>query len=253
MLLDGPASDENLRNQTWQFMQDAVSIKTQHPQDKIVLLTHIPFHKEKGLCVDEPETRLHWDNTIIEQTMLSPNTTQWILDHLNPDFVLNGHDHFGCDVTHVKDWNGEQRQQQQQQNDTQNEESSRVAIWKVYPTTKLPFQSTGTRPKQNMVREITQRSMMAEFGGYAGLLEARVIQSDLKFAHEQDSFELEFHYSACGFYIDLLVWIVVVTDAIVTGAWVLVALYKVFLFIVTRRSSNKSLQPAPSGMKPKIL
>ncbi|KAF9947220.1 hypothetical protein BGZ70_002808 [Mortierella alpina] len=60
MLLDGPSSDENLRAQTWQFVEDAAKIKERNPRDKIVLLTHIPFHKEQGICVDPPDIRTHW-------------------------------------------------------------------------------------------------------------------------------------------------------------------------------------------------
>ncbi|KAF9362963.1 hypothetical protein BGX34_005178 [Mortierella sp. NVP85] len=246
MLLDGPASDENLRNQTWQFIEDAAGIKDRHPRDKIVLLTHIPFHKEKGICVDEPDTRLHWDNTILEQTMLSPNSSHWILDHLRPDFVLNGHDHFGCDVTHVKD-------RVEPQDDQPNEFPTEVA-WKTYATSSLPMQDAEKRRGQSAVREITQRSMMAEYGGYSGLLEARVVASPMRESHGQDQGppEVEFHYTACAFYRDLLVWVVIVVDAIVIGAWALVVLYKVVMFIVTR-SSNRPVQAATSDKKLKTL
>jgi hypothetical protein len=96
--------------------------------------------------------------------------------------------------------------------------------------------------------------MMAEFGGYSGLLEARVVPSPMRESHgqEQGPPEVEFHYTTCAFYRDLLVWVVIVVDAIVIGAWALVVLYKMVMFIVTR-SSNRPVQAATSDKKLKTL
>ncbi|KAF9155063.1 hypothetical protein BG015_011201 [Linnemannia schmuckeri] len=222
MLLDGPSSDENLRGQTWKFLQEASLLKENNPKDKIVLLTHIPFHKEQGICVDPPDIRVHWDNTIIEQTMLTPNTTQWILNTLRPDFVLNGHDHYGCDVVHTL----------QHGQDT----------WIASATTDLSLSTSGSSQKQDeeekqkevkgqapppppalRVREITQRSMMAEFGGYSGLFEIKIPSysslSENNNSNEEEAEELEFHYTACGFFNDLQVWIVIITDLVVVLLW----------------------------------
>ncbi|KAF9998155.1 hypothetical protein BGZ80_000173 [Entomortierella chlamydospora] len=206
MLLDGPSSDENLRGQTWQFLQKAAELKAENPEDKIVILTHIPFHKEQGICVDAPDIHVHWDNTIIEQTMLTPNSTTWILNNIKPDFVLNGHDHYGCDIVHVRSW----------------DEGTGEFSWMAYSTSELPSELETKaheheqidRQDKISIREVTQRSMMAEFGGYAGLFEARI--------SETNPDRIEFHYSACGFYNDLQVWIMIVTIAIVVGAWVLI-------------------------------
>ncbi|KAF9573213.1 hypothetical protein EC968_008851 [Mortierella alpina] len=229
MLLDGPSSDENLRAQTWQFVEDAAKIKERNPRDKIVLLTHIPFHKEQGICVDPPDIRTHWDSTIIEQTMLTPNTTSWLLNHLRPDFVLNGHDHYGCDVTHIRVV------------EEQDQQDHATSLWVAYDTASLSQQDLASNPAR--VREITQRSMMAEFGGYSGLFEIRRSSKD---SHYQDAgsgtettarsesgtesdldtgtAELEFHYTACGFYTDITVWTVIITDLVVAAAWSLLGL-----------------------------
>ncbi|KAF9298440.1 hypothetical protein BGZ88_006727 [Linnemannia elongata] len=216
MLLDGPSSDENLRGQTWEFLQEASSLKENNPQDKIVLLTHIPFHKEQGICVDPPDIRVHWDNTIIEQTMLTPNTTQWILNTLRPDFVLNGHDHYGCDVVHTLE-HGQ---------DTWIASATDLSL----PVSSGSSQEEGQRAKS--VREVTQRSMMAEFGGYSGLFEIKIPStSSSSFASDNNNSnsnssedELEFHYTACGFFNDLQVWTVIVTDLIVVILWALFGL-----------------------------
>ncbi|KAG0335756.1 hypothetical protein BG000_007257 [Podila horticola] len=202
MLIDGPSADESLRGQTWEFLQEASRIKERNPRDKIVLLTHIPFHKEKGVCVDPPDIRVHWDNTIIEQTMLTPNTTSWILNNLQPDFVLNGHDHEGCDILHVA---------------TTDSDDNDVS-WTAYSTLAFPQTSRYIHESiHKTVREITQRSMMAEFGGYSGLFEVRVGKPIV--AGEGGNEGLEFSYEPCAFYRDLPVWVVVVTDLIVVGAW----------------------------------
>ncbi|KAF8950943.1 hypothetical protein BGZ46_004246 [Entomortierella lignicola] len=202
MLLDGPSSDENLRGQTWQFLQDAAELKTKNPEDKIVILTHIPFHKEQGICVDTPDIHVHWDNTIIEQTMLTPNTTTWILENLKPDFVLNGHDHFGCDVVHIRS----------------SDQESGQDSWVAHSTSEFLDEKINQQGLVS-VREVTQRSMMAEFGGYSGLFEIRVT--------EENPDKIEFHYSACGFYKDLYVWIVIVTAIIAVVVWVLIGLYRI--------------------------
>ncbi|KAF9960503.1 hypothetical protein BGZ72_006728 [Mortierella alpina] len=231
MLLDGPSTDENLRAQTWQFVEDAARIKERNPSDKIVLLTHIPFHKEQGICVDPPDIRTHWDSTIIEQTMLTPNTTTWILNHLKPDFVLNGHDHYGCDVTHIRVVSD------------QAPGHPAESLWVAYDTASLPSQELAASEPAS-VREITQRSMMAEFGGYSGLFEIR--RSSKASPNKQagtasgtgsgtetrtetgtipaSPAELEFHYTACGFYTDVTVWTVIITDLIVAAAWSLLGL-----------------------------
>ncbi|KAF9904151.1 hypothetical protein EC991_002986 [Linnemannia zychae] len=243
MLLDGPSSDENLRGQTWEFLQEASSLKQANPQDKIVLLTHIPFHKEQGVCVDPPDIRVHSDNTIIEQTMLTPNTTQWILNNLRPDFVLNGHDHYGCDVTHILAHDQE--------------------TWTAFATTDLSsptsLQEEEGQVKQQQdketskkVREVTQRSMMAEFGGYSGLFEIKT--PVFATSPENNSDELEFHYTACGFFNDLQVWVVIITDLIVLGLWSLLGLAHLISSTITTMSSGQARRKTnPPSEKQKLL
>ncbi|KAG0263456.1 hypothetical protein BG011_008749 [Mortierella polycephala] len=220
MLLDGPSSDENLRGQTWEFLQEAALIKEQRPSDKIVLLTHIPFHKEKDICVDPPDIRFHSDQTIIEQTMLTPNTTNWILDYLKPDFILNGHDHFGCDVTHVQELN----------------EHGDEVVWKAYATASPSLDAVPEKQgdRRAWVREVTQRSMMAEYAGYSGLFEIRRTS-------QSSEPELEFHYRACGFFTDLQVWAMIVTDLIVAGVWCVIALCHVVRNLVVSRSQKSRI------------
>ncbi|KAG0217239.1 hypothetical protein BGX33_011117 [Mortierella sp. NVP41] len=234
MLLDGPSSDENLRGQTWKFLQEASTLKEASPQDKIVLLTHIPFHKEQGICVDPPDIRVDSDNTIIEQTMLTPNTTQWILSNLRPDFVLNGHDHYGCDVIH-----------------TLNHDQD---TWTA-SATDLSTITTTEQQQQHKVREVTQRSMMAEFGGYSGLFEIKVTSHPITSTSTTTALsedDLEFHYTACGFFNDVQVWIVIITDLVVVLLWSLLGL----IHLIFSSSSAQSRKKTPlqlSSEKQKLL
>lgn len=153
--------------------------------------------------------------------MLTPNTSSWILDNLKPDFVLNGHDHCGCDVVHIRSWN----------------EQTGQHSWSARSTSELsPGILSKTRDREQtsqqepvFIREVTQRSMMAEFGGYAGLFEARV--------SEINTDDVEFHYIACGFYTDLSVWTMIVTDIVIITIWALVALYRIQASIRRRHQS----------------
>ncbi|KAG0269442.1 hypothetical protein BGZ95_002074 [Linnemannia exigua] len=167
MLLDGPSSDENLRGQTWEFLQEASALKEANPLDRIVLLTHIPFHKEQGICVDPPDIR---------------------------------------EGQNVKTEEEEVSQQQQQ-------------------------------PAQK-VREVTQRSMMAEFGGYSGLFEIKTPTTTTTTTTSENNDDLEFHYTACGFFNDLQVWTVIITDIIVALLWCLLGLVYLISSTITFTTSS---------------
>ncbi|KAK3831016.1 MAG: hypothetical protein J3R72DRAFT_455334 [Linnemannia gamsii] len=236
MLLDGPSSDESLRGQTWEFLQEASALKEANSQDKILLLTHIPFHKEQGICVDPPDIRVHSDNTIIEQTMLTPNTTQWILNNLRPDFVLNGHDHYGCDVTHVlahgqESWTAFATTDLTSASSTISSQPQEEQVVQPKEEEDLQQQKQPTRK----VREVTQRSMMAEFNGYSGLFEIKTPTT----TSSENNDDLEFHYTACGFFNDLQVWTVIVTDIIVVLLWCLLGLVHLILSTVTATASSE--------------
>ncbi|KAF9933737.1 hypothetical protein FBU30_004538 [Linnemannia zychae] len=257
MLLDGPSTDENLRGQTWEFLQEASTLKERNPQDKIVLLTHIPLHKEQGICVDPPDIRVHWDNTIIEQTMLTPNTTQWILNHLQPDFILNGHDHFGCDVTHTLHFG----QTAWTASLTSDPSSSTLSPtpWPTHDHGKQQENYNRHHHHQTVarkVREVTQRSMMAEFSGYSGLFEIKAPSMSTPSSSKQTQELLEFHYTACGFFNDLQVWIIIVTDLVVIILWSLYGLLHLIsasLLSVIPSLGQKKNKPILSTGKQKIL
>lgn len=129
-----------------------------------ILFMHVPLHKERGVCVDAPYFTYYDPSTrkqIREQNMLSKETTTWLLDGFFSDnghgFVVNGHDHEGCMVNHVKLMDG----------------------WTVEPITKgkSTYKHSFTPEPDGNVLEITVRSMMGQFGGNIGLLKGRYMEN----------------------------------------------------------------------------
>lgn len=90
-------------NETWRFLHTLVreQKEKQNPLP-VILFTHIPLYKEKQPhCGDEYMLeRLDENGYVHEQTMLTPETSKYILDELKPLFIFNGHDHHGCSYKH---------------------------------------------------------------------------------------------------------------------------------------------------------
>ncbi|KAF3039792.1 hypothetical protein E8E12_009238 [Didymella heteroderae] len=118
MNLDTPAYTESLQQDTYAFMNHIIT--TSRPVTSkthaTILLTHIPLHKEPGICVDSPYfDYFDGGHGVREQNMLSPYGSKVVLESifgLNRDVnaegkgmgrrgvVVNGHDHEGCDTLH---------------------------------------------------------------------------------------------------------------------------------------------------------
>lgn len=141
--LDGPAWDEGMRGDTHAFLQHI-------PKDgaTTILLTHLPMHKDAGLCNDIPYMSYYDYPRVLlrEQNHLSPESTKAVLDQIfigSKGVILSGHDHVGCDVIHVR------------------QPASSATSWLAEKASK--GHKTG-------VPEHTVRSMMGQFGGSSGLL-----------------------------------------------------------------------------------
>ncbi|GME46779.1 polarized growth protein [Neofusicoccum parvum] len=168
MNLDTPALDEDLQAQTYDFINDA--IHRSHPvEDRstfTLLLTHIPLHKEAGVCVDAPFFDYFNDDEgggVKEQNHISDHASEGVLQGIfgmsgDPSapargmgrngLIVTGHDHEGCDVYHHRPRDGD---------------AWKAAPWKDAAALVQEADLPG-------VRELTLRSMMGEYGGYAGLL-----------------------------------------------------------------------------------
>jgi len=69
----------------------------------VILLTHIPLYKPKGVCFDDPEIWTSSNGIVYKQNVLSQDVTNFLLSELRPKFIFTGHDHYGCFYTHNKD------------------------------------------------------------------------------------------------------------------------------------------------------
>ncbi|KAK7203497.1 hypothetical protein BZA70DRAFT_66163 [Myxozyma melibiosi] len=143
-----------------------------------ILFMHVPLHKEAGVCVDDPYFSYYDPDSrrlIREQNMLSPETSSWLLDGFFTDgghgFVVNGHDHEGCLVNHIKLMNG----------------------WVAEPISKgkTTYRHSFSPEPDESVVEITVRSMMGQFGGNVGLLKG--------FYQENNDDVTKFTFSLCTF------------------------------------------------------
>ncbi|KAF2186531.1 hypothetical protein K469DRAFT_706518 [Zopfia rhizophila CBS 207.26] len=266
MNLDTPALDEGLQRQTYDFMNHIIA--TSRPvTDKThatILLTHIPLHKEAGICVDEPFFDFSDGGGVKEQNMLSQHASRIILEGIfglsgnknvpgegfgRRGIVLNGHDHEGCDVLHyfpreeedpdcpdcpdkfIDDDSAPLEDVQQESNKQKQEEELKWQALRLPSSPSTPSSpATPHTPLRALnfkntphLREITLRSMMGEFGGYAGFLSAWFDDS----LGEKGEWRLEFR--TCGFGVQHWWWGVHVLDivtALVFGGGILVKIFE---------------------------
>ncbi|CAG8533421.1 6401_t:CDS:2 [Diversispora eburnea] len=134
-------------------------------QTPLILLLHIPIFKKGGLCVDGPMTVVDEHEFIIEQNHLSYNASKFILTKLKPKFIFAGHDHEGCDITHVIHMN--------------NDGDYSLEAYRTFDFEARKKESGYLDGKRTwVIREITVRSVMGEFGGNAGLFEIHKKRKD---------------------------------------------------------------------------
>jgi len=210
MNLDTPAKNEDLQTQTYSFVNEVIS-RSRPVEDRTtgtILLTHIPLHKEDGVCVDGPFFDFHGEHDgggVKEQNHISYNAGKGILEGIygmsgNVDgagggmgrkgIILTGHDHEGCDVYHHLPFS----------------EDGSDRHWNV-----TRWESARNLLDQPIpgIREITVRSMMGDFGGNAGLLSAWF---------DADAGEWQFAYSTCSIGVQHIWWavhvLVLVTSAL---------------------------------------
>jgi hypothetical protein len=174
MNLDSPTFDGDLQQETFKFINSVIehSEPVGTYETSTILLTHIPLHKEAGICVDAPYFSYFPEDNgggIEEQNMISKDVSaQAILqgifgksphaEHVPAQgmgrggIILTGHDHEGCDVYHYVD--------REHGDWAANQYASDEAV-KARHNEAVPG-----------LREVTARSMMGEFGGYAALVSA---------------------------------------------------------------------------------
>lgn len=209
MNLDDPALRPNLQQDSRDFIDAQLRPSTADSTTTgTILLTHIPFHKEAGVCIDAPYFSYFPQDQgggIREQNHLSKHVTDHILNGLARSatgnaIVLNGHDHEGCDTTHHLFTS--------YISDLDIDTSIDTAVWTANHTLLSTLNPPPSDVTSNSVREITVRSMMGSFGGNAGLLSAW-------FDHEAG--EWHFAYNVCVLGVQHIWWAVHVLDLVVVG------------------------------------
>lgn len=195
MNLDSPALNLELQQQSREFAEaQMLAPENNNPKRATVLLTHIPLHKEKGVCTDGEFFDWFPNGGIKEQNHLIKGSSDYLLNGLTGDgthsraIVLNGHDHVGCDTYHYR-----------------NEEDGKKSWISVHSDNAEEVRSD---PSVNGIREITVRSMMGEFHGYSGFLSGW---------YDYDTEEWKFEFSSCPFGIQHIWWGVHIFDLIVLG------------------------------------
>ena len=211
MNLDEPALKPELQQQSRDFV-DNVLYHTDNatPGLGTILLTHIPFHKESGICIDAPFFDYfpwHQGGGIKEQNHLSKDTSVRILNGLvgydkqGQAVVINGHDHEGCDTYHYR------APESADPDPTIPAESSNVIQSSQWDARRYQLaQSQVVEKDLPGVREITVRSMMGSFSGNAGLLSAWF---DLEVQ------EWKFEYDICLLGTQHIWWAIHVLDLVV--------------------------------------
>lgn len=210
MNLDGPTSHEQSQAATYDYVNDLISRlrPMEDRQSAVIALTHIPLYKEEGICVDGPYLT-HKDSGIREQNHLSTDASKVFLEGVfgmsprsdaqaagrgRSGLVINGHDHEGCDIWHsLQDGAGE--------DEGKADATWRAQRWHTADTARDPASSPAG------VREITARSMMGMYGGYAYLVSAWF---------DASAGEWRFASSTCHVGVQHFWWAVHVVDLVTT-------------------------------------
>ncbi|KAH9845700.1 protein TED1-like [Teratosphaeria destructans] len=210
MNLDSPAQSSDLRQQSLDFLSTHLS-NPRPSNSATILLTHIPLHKEEGICVDAPFFSHFPDGSIKEQNHLSKATSTSILDGLNPGkaIILNGHDHEGCDTYHhllsssssayatVHDYISEHP-----------DHTPSNLTWTATHYDRFISSTQRIDAHTPGLREITVRAMMGNYGGNMGLLSAWF---------DDEAREWKFDYDTCMLGVQHIWWGVHVLDVVVLG------------------------------------
>ena len=203
LLFDTPALSQDLQSRSYSYLNDLISHRLYPVEDRstfTLLLTHLPMHKEEGICTDGPLFTFHEEDDsegpedvprwhaggLREQNHLSDHiSASGILQGIfglsgdanaayggygRNGVILTGHDHTGCDVIHYvnRTLTGTTASHDGSMEESDGSSSSLNWRWSAQRFNKYRPE----RPTGPSIREVTLRAMMGEFGGNAGLLSA---------------------------------------------------------------------------------
>ncbi|KAI9801934.1 MAG: hypothetical protein M1833_002249 [Piccolia ochrophora] len=237
--LDTPALSHDLQLETYNYINEIINSARPvgDKKEAIVLLTHLPLHREEGVCVDGPFVRFYeekYGGGVREQNHVSYDAGKSVIEGLfglsndpnaaggglgRPGIILTGHDHEGCDVYH------------------HGTPASSDPRWIAVPWKDA--QAAVADPQIPGVREITVRSMMGEFGGNAGLLSGWYDDSDGQW---------HFHYSTCSLGVQHIWWAIHIFDVcVVILALLHIRIWTRGLVATDKKSMGKPAKQSPDG------
>ncbi|CCE62283.1 hypothetical protein TPHA_0C01270 [Tetrapisispora phaffii CBS 4417] len=197
LLLDGPALQPEFVEGTWAFLR---ALENRNFTGSTVLLTHVPFYKEAGLCADGPMFSYYPDvyerepykvNLLRAQNHLSKNTTDKVLSSIfnndRPGIILTGHDHVGCET-----------------------------VFNRQEETKTWNCTTDMVNSGYNIREVTVRSMMGEFGGNTGVFTGHF---------NKTSNNWEWNFTLCPFALQQVWWLAKTTIGLSLLLWPIYILF----------------------------
>lgn len=175
LLLEGPALQQEFLDYTWEFLYQLFERKF---KGSTILLTHVPFYKKEGLCVDGPYIDYYNADAkeqykvgkLRSQNHLSYDTTQRALNLIfndEPGIILTGHDHEGCETFYNKN------------------------------TTTAEWTASKIKDSEVSIKEVTVRAMMGEYGGNSGIMTAHF---------NTNRQEWEFAFDLCPFIVQHVWW-----------------------------------------------
>lgn len=175
LLLEGPALQPEFLEYTWEFLYQLFERKF---KGTTILLTHVPFYKEAGLCVDAPfhdyygpDAREHYKVGLLRsQNHLDKEVSQRVLSLVFDDYpgvILTGHDHEGCETWYNRNY------------------------------TTAEWSASNKKTEDVAIKEVTVRAMMGDYDGSSGLLTGHFNEIAEKW---------EFDFSLCKFTVQHVWW-----------------------------------------------
>ncbi|RAH75199.1 uncharacterized protein BO66DRAFT_362754 [Aspergillus aculeatinus CBS 121060] len=254
LTLDTPAYSRDIQSASYDYLNALIADRLAPVTDRstfTLLLTHLPLHKRAGVCVDAPhfkffeedddspagEEKRWFAGGLREQNHLS----EWVSGNgvlegvfgMSGDgaveggglgrkgLVLTGHDHEGCDVLHFVRWDAAAAAAAADADPEQRDWQ-----WDAKRYSSAQEAATTTSTSTPSIREVTMRSMMGAYGGYAGLLSVWF---------DVDKQEWEYEIQMCAAGVQHIWWAVHVVDLVALGVAVVVAV----LLLLTAVRSKK--------------
>ena len=261
LTLDSPAFSQDIQSHGYNFVNDLISHRSYPVEDRAtftLLLTHLPLHKEGGICTDGPYFTYHESDDddglggvprfraegLREQNHLSDHLSangvlQGIFGMSGDEdapvggrgrngLILTGHDHTGCDVVHFVE--SSTTEDPHDDNEKDEKESWKWKAKRYIHHHAPDNHHNNTSHDTPSIREVTLRSMMGEYGGNAGLL-------SIWFDARPTVNEWKYEITMCAAGVQHIWWVVHVID--------IVTVVVLFVYVVSGWGVGSSSSSSP--------